>query len=388
MKIILVRHGETQWNAQGRLQGREDVPLSERGLAQAEAAGKALSHYPFSGRGPVIISSPLQRAKETARRIGAQLPSVAGFYEDEALLERDYGAGAGLTLAEREARYPGARYPGLEDRQAAEDRIVRGVQRLAERFAGQDLILVSHGEISHIFLAHLRGDATQTGKSALQNASISSVMYEKESGFAVEYYNQSAAELTAILEKQPRRIILASASPRRQELLQLITPNFDVEVSQVEEIVPETVALAQAPEYLARLKAQDVAARHPQQLVIGSDTGVFVQEPDGEHMLGKPQNEAEACAMLRRLSGRRHIVRTGCCLCQKGEVRSFTEEAVVEFYPLTEAEIQAYVATGSPMDKAGAYGVQDPFGIRNIRRIEGDYYTIMGLPVSRLYREM
>lgn len=200
MKIILVRHGETEWNALGKLQGREDVPLSERGRQQAIESGKALSRYPFSGRGPVIISSPLKRAVETARLIGNQL-RAAEFAVDAALLERDYGAGSGLTLAEREARYPDARYPGLEDREAAEQRIVQGVTRLARQFAGRDLILVSHGEICHIFLAHLRGDTTQTGRSALQNASISSVVYEEASGFSIEYYNQSAAELTDVLEE-------------------------------------------------------------------------------------------------------------------------------------------------------------------------------------------
>ncbi len=200
MKVILVRHGETLWNALGKLQGREDVPLSETGRLQATAAGKALSRYPFSGRGPVIISSPLQRAVETARLLAAQLPVATVVRTDEVLLERDYGAGAGLTREERAHLYPNADFPGLEDRAAAEQRIVQGICRLAQEADGQDMILVSHGEISHIFLAQLRGETTQTGRSALQNASISTLEYDKEKGFRIGYYNKSAAELTEILQ--------------------------------------------------------------------------------------------------------------------------------------------------------------------------------------------
>ncbi len=200
MKIILVRHGETLWNALGKLQGREDVPLSEAGRLQAKAAGQALSRYPFSGRGPVVISSPLQRAVETARLLAAELPMATQVYTDEVLLERDYGAGAGLTREERARLYPKADFPGLEDRAAAEQRIVQGISRLAKEAMDRDLILVSHGEISHIFLAQLRGETTQTGRSALQNASISSLEYDGEKGFQIEYYNKSAAELMEILK--------------------------------------------------------------------------------------------------------------------------------------------------------------------------------------------
>ena len=228
MKIILVRHGETQWNALGKLQGREDIPLNETGRLQAKEAGKALALYPFSGRGPVIISSPLQRAVETARLLAAELPMTAELLmtamlgadeempgadeallrTDEALLERDYGAGAGLTREERARLYPEDDFPGLEDRAAAERRIVEGVRRLAlqvqeraEQPADErDLILVSHGEICHIFLAYLRGDVTHTGRSALKNASISTLTFEPTAGFQMEYYNLSAAELMQVLQ--------------------------------------------------------------------------------------------------------------------------------------------------------------------------------------------
>ena len=164
------------------------------------AAGKALSLYPFSGPGPVIISSPLQRAAETARLVAQELPGAELGPCDEALLERDYGGGAGLTREERARLYPADDFPGLEDLAAAQERIVEGVCCLAAAYEGRDLILVSHGEICHIFLAGLRGEATRTGRSALKNASISTLEFDAASGFCIEYYNQSAEELTQILK--------------------------------------------------------------------------------------------------------------------------------------------------------------------------------------------
>ncbi len=208
MKIVLVRHGETAWNAEGRLQGREDVPLNKTGRLQAKAAGKALSCYPFSGRGPVIISSPLQRAEETARLIAGELPVVEKLLEDAVLLERDYGAGAGRTRQELGVLYPQSNFPGLEDREKAEVRIVEGVRRLAQEAGGQDLILVSHGEICHIFLAYLRGETTQTGRSALKNASISTLEYA-DGEFRIEYYNRSAEEIVEILKADKESVSLS-----------------------------------------------------------------------------------------------------------------------------------------------------------------------------------
>lgn len=183
------------------------------------------------------------------------------------------------------------------------------------------------------------------------------------------------------------KVILASGSPRRQELLALITRDFEVEAAQVEEIVPPELPLLSAPEFLARLKAENVAAKHPHELVIGSDTGVFVEADGRIQMLGKPKDAADAERMLRLLSGQHHLVRTGCCLCREGKSYSFTEEAAVEFYALFDQEIADYIATGEPMDKAGAYGIQG-YGALLVKRIEGDFYTIMGLPAARLKREM
>ena len=185
-------------------------------------------------------------------------------------------------------------------------------------------------------------------------------------------------------------IVLASASPRRRELLGLITKDFEVEVSQAEEAaaIPAQWPVEELPGFFAKVKAEDIAAKQLDKLVIGSDTGVLVADENGQlQMLGKPTDEADAKRMLRQLSGRKHLVSTGCCLCYGGESRVFVEIAEVEFYELTEEEIEAYIATKEPMDKAGAYGIQG-YGALLVKGIVGDFYTIMGLPVARLNQEI
>lgn len=178
-------------------------------------------------------------------------------------------------------------------------------------------------------------------------------------------------------------VVLASASPRRKELLARLTDRFTVDVSAVEEVLPEGLALTGGPEYLARIKCAAVAERHPGALVIGSDTGVFI---DGK-MLGKPHSREEGFAMLKDLSGRSHSVITGVCLRMGDRVRSFSEETRVRFFPLTDAQIAAYLDTGEYCDKAGAYGIQGE-GALLVEGIDGCYYNVMGFPVSRLAREI
>ena len=182
---------------------------------------------------------------------------------------------------------------------------------------------------------------------------------------------------------KPQQVILASASPRRRELLKKVFPAFAVIPTEVEEIVPEGTKPMEQSEYLAMIKARPLAEQYPDALVIGSDTTVLV---DGI-VLGKPRDAEEAKAMLRLLSGRTHVVCTGCCLYYKGRAVRFTESTEVEFYPMTEEEIDAYVASGDPMDKAGAYGIQSGAGIY-IKGIRGDYDTVMGLPAARIYQEI
>ena len=185
-------------------------------------------------------------------------------------------------------------------------------------------------------------------------------------------------------------IILASKSPRRRELFSLIAPEFSIEVSHAEEtlVLPEFQTPEEEPEFLARAKAMEIASRHPGCLIVGADTIVLCPDETGRLVvLGKPADKEDARAMLRLLSGKRHYVVTGCCLALDQKMTSFRVRTAVDFFPLTEEEIDRYVETGEPMDKAGAYGIQGK-GSLLIQGIEGDYFTVVGLPVSRLNREI
>ena len=186
------------------------------------------------------------------------------------------------------------------------------------------------------------------------------------------------------------KTILASASPRRKELLGQIGIEFEVQVSNVEEKVT-AVEPGAVVEELSRQKAEAVFAsleeRTEDVFVIGADTVVALE---GE-ILGKPSSPEHALEMLRRLSGNIHEVYTGVTLlCRKenGTVQRivFHERTKVEFFSLTETEMQRYVQSGECMDKAGAYGIQGIFA-RYVRGIEGDYNNVVGLPVGRLYQE-
>ncbi len=177
------------------------------------------------------------------------------------------------------------------------------------------------------------------------------------------------------------KYILASASPRRKQLLCNIIDEFEICPSAVEERVGGDLPAEQAPAFLAKLKAEDVAARHQHAVVIGADTGVFV---DGI-MLGKPRDRDHAAQMLQMLSGRTHRVITGCCICYEGKSVSFSEVTQVTFYPLSQQEIDSYLDTSEPYDKAGAYGIQGK-GVVLVKEICGDYFNVVGLPVARLAR--
>ena len=175
--------------------------------------------------------------------------------------------------------------------------------------------------------------------------------------------------------------ILASGSPRRRELMNLITNDFVCEVSGCDEFVPEGTPPEQIPALLAEQKAQAVAQSHPNDIVIGSDTIVVL---DGK-VFGKPKTPEKAADMLRALSGRTHTVYTGVAVVEHGETRSFVQGADVEFFELSDKLINQYVATGEPLDKAGAYGIQGA-GALLIKGIAGDYYTVMGFPVAAAAR--
>lgn len=175
-------------------------------------------------------------------------------------------------------------------------------------------------------------------------------------------------------------IILASASPRRRELLSLITENFTVCPADADETLRDA-PLGEEVTRLSRLKAEAVQALHPNAVCIGSDTMVTI---DGLR-LGKPKDADEAASMLRRLRGRTHEVLTGLAvLTPDGGVRALHTCTKVTFRSFAEDELAAYLATGEPLDKAGAYGIQG-HGALLIEGIEGDYYSVMGLPVAPLY---
>ena len=179
-----------------------------------------------------------------------------------------------------------------------------------------------------------------------------------------------------------RRVILASKSPRRRELLGLIFRDFDIVPAEGDEVIPEGTAAEKASELLARQKCREVAEKYPEALVIGCDTTVVVGS-SMEDILGKPKNEQEAAQMLRRLSGTRHKVISGTALSLQGREVSFSEVTEVCFRDLTDAEIADYISTGEPMDKAGAYGIQER-GALLVSGIEGDFFNVVGLPVSRI----
>lgn len=179
------------------------------------------------------------------------------------------------------------------------------------------------------------------------------------------------------------KIILASASPRRRELLSLAEIKFDLCIKNVDETIPEGMSPEQAAEHTAMKKAMAVAAVNEEAIVLGADTIVVL---DGE-ILAKPKDKEDAYAMLRKLSGREHQVITGVCLALGKQKNVFHCVSTVKFYELSETEIRHYVLTGEPMDKAGAYGIQGK-GCTLVEHIEGDYFNIVGLPVSRVVREI
>jgi len=177
--------------------------------------------------------------------------------------------------------------------------------------------------------------------------------------------------------------ILASASPRRRELLALAGITFEVRVPHVEERLDPAWSAGEAARALAWQKAAAVAKDYPEACVIAADT---IVEIDGV-LLGKPEDAANAARMLRMLSGREHRVVTGVCLRLGSSERVFSRETLVRFYPLGDDEIDAYIRTGEPMDKAGAYGIQGR-GALLVEGVTGDYFNVVGLPVAMLVKEL
>jgi septum formation protein len=177
----------------------------------------------------------------------------------------------------------------------------------------------------------------------------------------------------------PVRVVLASQSPRRRELLALVGIPHEVVPADLDETPFAHEAPAAYCDRLSREKALAVAHRFPDAVTIGADTTVVI----GGELLAKPEDDEDARRMLRLLSGRTHTVHTAIAVARGGAVVSAVEDVAVTFRPLEDAEIDAYVATREPMDKAGAYGIQG-YGATIVERIDGDYFAVMGLPLRRL----
>lgn len=181
--------------------------------------------------------------------------------------------------------------------------------------------------------------------------------------------------------------ILASQSPRRKQLLAWADLQFEVIVSAAEEDYPATMEVQDVPVHIAKNKALAVQERiknefpaHIGKWIIAADTIVVLEN----EIIGKPINKADAVAILQKLSGKTHRVITGVYLINGAESIFFSETTLVHFHPLTEEQIHYYIDQYQPYDKAGAYGIQDWIGVVGIKGIEGDFYNVMGLPVSKL----
>ena len=177
-----------------------------------------------------------------------------------------------------------------------------------------------------------------------------------------------------------KQLILASQSPRRRQLLEQMGLTFEVKTACIDETMDPAKPLAEEIARLSRRKAEAVqAGLSHDAVIVAADTMVCI---DGQR-LGKPHSTEEAAAMLRQLSGRSHTVLSGVCVLCADRVETFTQQTDITFRPLSETEIAAYVATGEPMDKAGAYGIQGMGGLF-VSSLNGDYYNVMGLPICPL----
>lgn len=179
-------------------------------------------------------------------------------------------------------------------------------------------------------------------------------------------------------------VILASGSPRRKQLLEDAGITFRILTKEVEEHYPVYLQRTEIPLYLSKIKAHSIKADFPDSLVIAADT-VVVQRRD---VLNKPSSPEEAKEMLLKLSNNMHEVITGVTICYKGQERSFYDITEVFFKPLTEEYINYYIEHFKPFDKAGSYGIQEWIGMVGIQKIQGDFYNVMGLPVSKLVTEL
>ncbi len=181
----------------------------------------------------------------------------------------------------------------------------------------------------------------------------------------------------------PYRLILASGSPRRQQLLQELGLEFEIRLKNIEETYPENLPVWDVPAFLARKKAHAFQSElQENELLIASDTVVIHENK----ILGKPENEPHALAMLRALSGKKHTVVSGITLLTSTQELTESDHTEVYFLELEEIEIEEYIQKFQPLDKAGAYGIQEMLGMIGIEKIKGSYFNVMGLPTHLLWK--
>lgn len=181
-----------------------------------------------------------------------------------------------------------------------------------------------------------------------------------------------------------KKLILGSASPRRKELLALLGYDFEVQVKDTDESYPINLPASEVAAYIAEKKALAFPEPSEKEMILTADTVVVLNN----QILGKPENEASAFQMLNQLSGNTHQVYSAFCLRTKNEIHTFTDVCSVTFLPLSDEEILQYIQEYRPMDKAGSYGIQEGIGLSKISRIEGSFYTVMGLCTHLVDKEL
>jgi septum formation protein len=178
-----------------------------------------------------------------------------------------------------------------------------------------------------------------------------------------------------------KKIILASKSPRRQFILTEAGIDFDVKPTFIHEDYYTNIPIDEVGQHLAEIKAKQFPYLRENEIVLAADTTVIINDA----ILGKPNDDGDAKQMLSTLSGKTHHVTTGVCIKDKHQVFSFSDTTLVSFKPLTEKEIDFYIKNYKPFDKAGAYGIQEWIGMIGVSKIEGSYFTVMGLPIHKVY---
>jgi septum formation protein len=184
-------------------------------------------------------------------------------------------------------------------------------------------------------------------------------------------------------------LILASQSPRRQQLMEQAGYKFTVISPDVDETNPEGMQPSRVPEFLAHKKAMAIAEKYPDHTILAADTVVLLgNEILGDEILGKPIDSEDAIAMLQRLSGKMHRVVTGVCILTKNKTQKFSTTTEVFFRKLSLEQIQFYITKHKPFDKAGSYAIQEWIGMIGIEKIHGDYYNVMGLPIGEVVKRL